>query len=156
MSWLTSTPKDAGQYSHQILINISNCRAEKTSWATVNSHLVSNILNQTKFQHNKWVTFFRLCCDNKHKPNEYMLNYGSSTVISDSQHQYHLPLGSTCSPGPAQTYQTRSSGGRTLQSVFRLFQGILKHTKEKSSVSGGMKSGMFLEGTESVIRLDKN
>ena len=85
-----------------------------------------------------------------------MLNYGSSTVISDSQHQYHLPLGSTCSPGPAQTYQTRSSGGRTLQSVFRLFQGILKHTKEKSSVSGGMKSGMFLEGRESVIRLDKN
>ena len=40
-----------------------------------------------------------------------MLNYGSPSVISDSQHQHHLALaGRTYSPGPAQTYQTRNSG----------------------------------------------
>lgn len=37
-----------------------------------------------------------------------------------------------------------------------LFQGILMHTKEKSSASGPMRSGMFLEGKEHLIRLDKN
>ena len=47
-----------------------------------------------------------------------MLNYGSPSVISDSQHQHHLALaGRTYSPGPAQTYQTRNSGGK--EYVFR-------------------------------------
>ena len=36
------------------------------------------------------------------------------------------------------------------------YQGILRHPKEKSSVSGRTRSGIFLEGRESVIRLDKS
>lgn len=86
-----------------------------------------------------------------------MLNYGSPSVISDSQHQHHLSLAEVHILQALPRLTKPETLGKEPYNLFsELFQGILRHTKEKSSVSGGMRSEMFLEGRESVIRFDKN